>query len=38
MSEQEARMLLEGQRQDENLGGQIRDTQKGGQEEVEKDW
>ena len=38
MSEQEAMMLLEGQRQDENLGGQIRDTQKGGQEEVEKDW
>jgi Ca-activated chloride channel family protein len=38
MSEQEARMLLEGQRQDENLGGQIRDAQKAGQEEVEKDW
>ena len=38
MSEQEARMLLEGQRQDEVLGGQTREAQEGRWAEVEKDW
>lgn len=38
MSEQEARMLLEGQRQDEVLGGQARQAREGRWVEVEKDW
>lgn len=38
MSEQEARMLLEGQRQDEVLGGKAMEAQEGRWAEVEKDW
>ena len=38
MSEQEANMLLEGYRQEENSAGKLEDKKKGFSEEVLKDW
>jgi Ca-activated chloride channel homolog len=38
MSKEEANMLLEGYRQEENTAGMLRDDQKGAEEKVLKDW
>lgn len=38
MSAEQAKMLLEGYRQEENQQGRLQDTRKGRQQEVSKDW
>ena len=38
MSREEANMLLEGYRQEENTAGMLKDDRKGTEERVLKDW